>query len=126
MPTDIYVDPEEDEMYISDGYANRRVIFNANTGEFRRLWGTYGNAPDDRPIQRFTRDGDMPQQFNTPHCIAGSSDGLIYVCKRGNQRIQVFQKDGTFVNEALVSSPLSDGSIGGTPWDIAMSNDPDQ
>ena len=127
MPTDIWVDPDNGEVYISDGYANRRIIvFDGTTGEFKRLWGAYGNEPDDGPQPRFSRDGEMPQQFNTPHCIAGSNDGLIYVCDRGNQRIQVFQKDGTFVTEGLVSAPLADGSIGGTPWDIAMSNDPEQ
>ena len=127
MPTDIYVDPEEDEVYISDGYANRRVIvFDANTGDFKRLWGAYGNEPDDGQLPRFSRDNPLPQQFSTPHCVAGSTDGLIYVCDRSHQRIQVFQKDGTFVNEALLEAPLSDGSIGGTPWDIAMSGDPEQ
>ena len=127
QPTDIWVDPETDEVYVSDGYANRRVIvFDGTTGEFKRLWGAYGNEPDDGQMPRFSRDGDMPEQFNTPHCLVGSSDGLVYVCDRGNQRIQVFQKDGTFVSEALVSATLSDGSIGGTPWDVAMSNDPEQ
>ena len=91
QPTDIFVDPQTDEVYISDGYTNRRVIvFDANTGEHKRLWGAYGNAPDDGPMPRFSRDSELPPQFSTPHCVAGAADGLVYVCDRGNQRIQVF------------------------------------
>ena len=101
QPTDVYVDPETDEAFIADGYTNRRVIVvDANTGEYKRHWGAYGNQPDDTRTQtmasRRTADGPQPQQFNTPHCLAGADDGLVYVCDRGNQRIQIFQRDGTF------------------------------
>ena len=127
QPTDIFVDSGADEVYITDGYTNRRVIvFDANTGEHRRLWGGYGNAPDDGPAPRFRRDSEPPPGFSTPHCVAGASDGLVYVCDRGNQRIQVFNKDGTFVSERLVEARLGGGRVGGTPWDLAFSRDPDQ
>ena len=56
----------------------------------------------------------------------GATDGLVYVCDRGNQRIQVFQKDGTFVDEAFIEADLGDGQLGGTPWDIAFSAAPAQ
>jgi sugar lactone lactonase YvrE len=55
-----------------------------------------------------------------------SNDGLLYVCDRGNQRIQVFKPDGTFVKDALINAKLSGGQIGGNPWDMAMSRDPQQ
>ena len=107
QPTDIFVDSEADEVHITDGYTNRRVIvFDATTGEHKRLWGAYGNAPDDGPIPRFSRDAELPQQFSTPHCVAGATDGLVYVCDRGNQRIQVFNTDGTFVSERLIEARL--------------------
>ncbi len=102
------------------------IVFDANNGEYRRHWGGYGNMPDDSVQTRFTRGDELPEQFNTPHCVIGSSDGLIYVCDRGNQRIQVFQKDGTFVNEALVEAPLGGGTVGGIPWDIGFSTDAEQ
>ena len=127
QPTDIFVDPQADEVYISDGYTNRRVIvFDANTGEHRRLWGGYGNTPDDAPRPRFGRDSEPPPQFNTPHCVAGAADGLVYVCDRGNQRIQVFNTDGTFVSERLIQAGHGGGRVGGTPWDLAFSHDPEQ
>ena len=127
QPTDIFVDSRTDEVYITDGYTNRRVIvFDANTGEHKRLWGGYGNAPDDGPMPRFSRDGEPPTQFSTPHCVAGAADGLVYICDRGNQRIQVFNTDGTFVAERLIEARLGSGRVGGTPWDLAFSRDPEQ
>ena len=127
QPTDIFVDPESDEVYVTDGYTNRRVIvFDANTGEHKRLWGAYGHPPDDASMPRFTRDDPPPQQFSTPHCVGAASDGLVYVCDRGNQRIQVFDKDGTFITERLIEARLGQGQVGGTPWDLAFSHDPGQ
>ena len=127
QPTDIWVDAEDNEVYISDGYTNRRVIvFDAANGEYRRHWGAYGNMPDDTPAPPYNRGDDMPPQFNTPHCVAGANDGMVYVCDRGNQRIQVFDKDGTFVKEALVDAPLAGGQVGGNPWDIGFSTDAGQ
>ncbi len=127
QPTDIAVDPKTEEVYVSDGYTNRRVIvFDANTGTYKRHWGAYGKRPDDAPLAPVDRSGPPRQQFDTPHCIALASDGLVYVCDRGNQRIQVFKTDGTFVKEALINAKLSDGRVGGAPWDIALSRDPQQ
>ena len=127
QPTDIFVDRETEEVYISDGYTNRRVIvFDAATGEYRRLWGGNGDPPDDDLPPRFDRSVPPPGQFSTPHCVVGAVDGLLYVCDRGNQRVQVFDRDGTFVAERLVEAPLRSGQVGGTPWDLAVSSDPGQ
>ena len=127
QPTDVFVDPASDEIYISDGYTNRRlIVFDANTGEYRRHWSAYGNPPDDGPQPPFTRDGPLPRQFNTPHCVGRAADGRVYVCDRGNQRLQVFEPDGTFVAEALIAAELRNGTVGGTPWDLAFSRDPEQ
>ncbi len=126
-PTDVYVDAKTDEAYISDGYINHRIIvFDANSGAFKRMWGAYGKKPDDAPLPRFDRNGSPRQQFDTPHCITMANDGLMYVCDRGNQRIQVFRKDGTFIKEAMINAKLSGGQIGGTPWDIVLSTDSQQ
>ena len=97
------VDPATNELYVADGYGNHRVIvFDAATGAYKRHWGAYGKPPTDDKIT-YDPTKPMPQQFNNPvHCIRMSKDGLIYVCDRGNNRIQVFQKDGTFVKEIPV------------------------
>lgn len=115
----------DDEVYISDGYGNRRVIvYDAETGEYRRHWGAYGNEPDDTDLGNYDPDAPPAQQFRNPvHCAELSSDDLLYVCDRQNDRIQVFRKDGTFVKEGFIAKQtLGSGSV----WDIAFSRDPQQ
>jgi DNA-binding beta-propeller fold protein YncE len=121
----IVVDPKTNEAYIADGYGNRRVaVIDADTGRFKRYWGAYGNKPDDTNIGRYDPTAPPAQQFRTPvHCADLSLDGLLYVCDRPNDRIQVFRPDGTFVKEVFIAKKtLGDGSV----WDIAFSKDPQQ
>jgi len=113
------------EAFVADGYANRRVaVIDMNTGEFKRYWGAYGNEPDDANPGPYDPDAPLIQQFRTPvHCADPSRDGLVYVCDRVNNRIQVFRLDGTFVQEKVVAPrTLGDGSV----WDIAFSPDEEQ
>ena len=97
-PADIEVDPETNEAFVADGYLNKRVIvFDAETGEYKRHWGAYGNVPDDAPIGRYAPDTPISQHFaDGVHGLRISKDGLVYVADRGNGRIQIFQKDGAF------------------------------
>ena len=121
----IFVDPKANEAYISDGYGNKRVVvIDADTGKFKRYWGAYGNKPDDTDLGKYDPDAPPAQQFRNPvHCAELANDGLVYVCDRPNDRIQVFQKDGKFVKEAFIAKKtLGDGSV----WDIAFSKDPQQ
>jgi len=121
----IFVDPKANEAYISDGYLNKRVVvLDADTGKFKRYWGAYGNKPEDKNLGRYDPDAPPAQQFRNPvHCAELSNDGLLYVCDRVNDRIQVFQPDGKFVKEQFVAKrSLADGSV----WDIAFSKDPQQ
>jgi hypothetical protein len=121
----IIVDPKTNEAYIADGYGNKRVaVIDADTGRFKRYWGAYGNKPDDTNIGRYDPNAPPAQQFRTPvHCADLSLDGLLYVCDRPNDRIQVFRPDGTFVKEVFIAKKtLGDGSV----WDIAFSKDPQQ
>ena len=121
----MYVDPKANELYVADGYGNHRVIvFDAETGKYKRHWGAYGKKPDDTPLGRYDPTGPPAQQFRNPvHCAELSTDGLLYVCDRPNDRIQVFKPDGTFVKEVFVAkNTLGDGSV----WDIAFSKDAQQ
>jgi DNA-binding beta-propeller fold protein YncE len=113
------------EAYVADGYGNKRVaVLDMETGAVKRYWGAYGNEPSDADLGRYDPDAPLAQQFRNPvHCAMPSDDGLIYVCDRPNDRIQVFQKDGTFVKEVRIApKTLGDGSV----WDIAFSRDPEQ
>ena len=121
----IFVDPKENEAYLADGYGNKRVaVIDADTGKMKRYWGAYGNKPDDTSTGTYDPDAPPIKQFRSPvHCAEMSMDGLVYVCDRPNDRIQVFKKDGTFVKETWVAKrTLGDGST----WDIAFSRDPQQ
>lgn len=121
---DIEIDGSTNEAYIADGYRNKRVaVLDASTGAFKRYWGAYGNRPEDVRVD-YTPGEPLPQQFRGPvHCAVPSDDGLLYVCDRGSDRIQVFRPDGTFVREALISP---DTLAQGSTWDISFSNDPEQ
>ncbi|HEY6644397.1 hypothetical protein [Povalibacter sp.] len=104
------IDPETNEVFIADGYGNHRVIvFDADTGEFKRQWGAYGLPPTDEVLPRYDGGPTLPKQFNLVHCIRLARDGLVYVCDRLNNRIQVFRRDGTYVNE-FVYEPKTRGS----------------
>jgi DNA-binding beta-propeller fold protein YncE len=121
----IYVDPKNNEAYISDGYGNKRVaVIDADTGKFKRYWGAYGNKPDDTNPGAYNPDAPPAQQFRNPvHCAMLSVDRLVYVCDRPNDRIQVFTEEGKFVKEVFIKKKtLGDGST----WDIAFSKDPQQ
>lgn len=109
------IDRAANELYVADGYVNHRVIvFDATTGAYKRHWGAYGKTPDDgyftqagerlpspfsgavqyenRPSQ-YDSDGPPPPQFRIVHVVRIANDGLVYVCDRTNDRIQVFRKD---------------------------------
>ena len=121
----IMVDPKDNEAYVADGYLNKRVaVLDAETGAMKRFWGAYGNTPDDADLGRYDPDAEPAQQFRTPvHCADLSNDGLVYACDRVNNRIQVFQKDGTFVEELIVARETLGA---GSAWDVAFSRDADQ
>ncbi len=122
----IGIDPDANEAYIADGYLNKRIaVVDMETGEIKRYWGAYGEKPDDSvDLGRYTEGSEPAKQFRGPvHCAEISNDGLVYVCDRAADRIQVFQKDGTFVKEVLIApATLSQGST----WDIDFSPDEEQ
>ena len=89
----------------------------------KRYWGAYANTPDDRDLGPFDPDAPPPQQFGNPvHCADLAHDGLVYVCDRPNNRIQVFTKEGEFVKEAFIQRQPGFASA----WDVAFSQDPEQ
>jgi hypothetical protein len=124
-PAHMVLDEPAGELYVADGYLNRRVIvFDAKTGGYKRHWGAYGKTPSDDKTPPYKPDAPHSQQFANPvHCVRISNDGFVYVCDRANDRIQVFRKDGSFVKEFRVEpQTLQNGSV----WDLVLSNDPQQ
>jgi DNA-binding beta-propeller fold protein YncE len=122
----LVVDPERNEVFVADGYANRRVIvFDATSGAYKRHWGGYGKAPVDGDV------ADRKSQLLQPHGIALGKDGTLYVGDRPNNRVQMFTRDGRFLSE-IVQRPETGGGTGGKSgsvgsiWDAALWTQPSQ
>jgi DNA-binding beta-propeller fold protein YncE len=121
---DMWVHPPTNEVFVADGYLNRRVlVLDADTGAFKRMWGAYGKAPDDHTPQVFVGEGPGPRQFNTVHGIKVSNDGLVYVNDRLNNRIQIFTVEGTFQDEIFIERKTR---LLGTSFNTAFSPDREQ
>ena len=115
-PSEIWVDAADNEVFVADGYGNRRiVVFDGASGKYLRHWGAYGKRPEDPPppppgapdpgappASPATAAAAPPAQFRIPHGIVGSRDGLIYLADRGNNRVQVFRQTGEFVREKIL------------------------
>lgn len=124
-PAGIVMWPATNEIFVADGYANRRVVvYDSETGAYKRHWGAYGNKPDDAAPRTRVYDGAGSPQFNLVHGIRVSNDGLVYVGDRVNNRIQVFKLDGTFVKESYIERKTSGSE--GTAFDVAFSPDKQQ
>ena len=123
--TKVSFDRGANEVYVADGSRNHRVaVMDASSGAIKRFWGAYGNKPVDTNSPSYAADAPAAKQFGAPvQCAEVSRDGLLYVCDRANDRIQVLRRDGTFVREKVLSPrTLGDGSV----WDIAFSADAPQ
>jgi DNA-binding beta-propeller fold protein YncE len=128
LPADVTVYSKTNEVFVADGYGNRRVIvFDADTGKYKRMWGAFGNVPTDPEEWNippgwhgivghdpgFSSDdlegGESldaqqgPQQFANVHSVRISNDRLVYVCDRSNQRVQVFTLDGKYLAQVFIS-----------------------
>ena len=118
-------DADANEMYLADGYGNKRVaVIDATNGDLKRFWGAYGNVPNDNNLGAYDPSAPPTQQFRGPvHCADPADGNLVYVCDRGSDRVQVFQKDGTFVDEIFIEKNTRGA---GAVWDVAFSPDPNQ
>jgi DNA-binding beta-propeller fold protein YncE len=121
-PADVAVDVAAKEVFAADGYTNRRVVvFDSETGAYKRHWGAYGNKPSDDKTPPYDPAKPASQQFGNPvHCIRIAKDGLVYVCDRTNDRMQIFRKDGTFVSEHIYEK---DTRGTGSVYDLVFSPD---
>jgi DNA-binding beta-propeller fold protein YncE len=152
-PADVFVYQKTNELFVADGYSNKRVIvFDPDSGKFKRMWGAYGNMPVDDPApagrggrgrgaggdgagsenagpSRPDQGPDGPGQFVTPvHAVKVSNDGLVYVADRGGRRVQVFTLEGKFVTQVWIGRECHapDCGNGQTAAGVAFSPDPEQ
>ena len=122
---DVWVHPQTNELYVADGYGNHRVIvFDAETGAYKRMWGAFGNRPvDDDHCEVVTPTSFPPGKgslnFSIVHAVRVSKDGTVYVADRENRRVQSFTPNGTFMKQLIKTD---------TPFarNLALSADPVQ
>jgi DNA-binding beta-propeller fold protein YncE len=145
QPADVFVYPQTNELFVADGYGNKRIIvFDADTGDYKRMWGAFGNAPLDGPVPgaseedaanrtlstEFDPNDPGPPQFNTIHGVKVSNDGLVYAADRGGKRVQVFTTEGKYLAQAWIDRwCLAAGQgcgNGQTAASVAFSADPAQ
>jgi hypothetical protein len=119
LPAGIAVDPTNSDVYIADGYGNRRVIVFDQTGHFLRQWGRQGTVAET--------DSGMGSVFlKVVHCVMIGNDGLVYVCDRLGDRVEVFDKMGNFQRNILVESKTARlTGVGSACW-IGFSPDASQ
>ena len=117
-PAHMNVDPVANEIYVADGYLNKRIaVFDSNTGAYKRHWGAYGNPPSDEKAANF--NPSSPHFANPVHCARLMKDNTLFVCDRANNRIQVFEKSGKFIREM---SYETDTKGSGSVWDLIPSD----
>jgi DNA-binding beta-propeller fold protein YncE len=129
-PADVVTDPTNGDVYVADGYGNRRIVVFDKTGNYLRQWGSQGTNEEEAA-------GNPGVFMDVVHCVRIGNDGLVYVCDRHDNRIEVFDKMGNFkrniwvktkcaecVNYPEVKTP--DPTNWGTTWWIQFSHDPAQ
>jgi DNA-binding beta-propeller fold protein YncE len=131
QPADAFVHTAGNELYVADGYGNHRVIvFDAETGTFKRMWGAFGGKPEPPPAAPQTSGSaqaavnpEGPSQYGLVHAIKVSNDGMVYVADRANNRIQVFTTEGKYLRQVKVTN---EGGVAPVPAGFAFSSDPKQ
>lgn len=106
--SDLFVDDEAGELYVSDGYVNHRVIvFDRDTGDFKRMWGGFGSQPPVLP-EEGAPEGEEAPGFNELHGIEMAADGTVYVADRRHQRIQMFTSEGEYLGQFRVDPGMEE------------------
>jgi hypothetical protein len=130
---DLFVYSKTNELFVGDEGNLRIVVFDADTGAFKRMWSAFGNPPVDRPPaatppgaapeQPIDTEGPGPQQFSETHSVRVSNDGFVYVADRPNRRIQVFTLEGKYVTQVFINrnGPARVSAVG-----LEFSRDPEQ
>jgi DNA-binding beta-propeller fold protein YncE len=134
-PAAVAVDAGANEVFVADSGNHRIVVFDSESGAYKRHWGAYGEKPAAAGTSAYDPAGTPARQFRDVTCVEIAKDGMVYVCDRTSNRIQVFQKDGKFVKEGIVSKDTKGVTVGGqfgavssagSVWDLTFSNDAPQ
>lgn len=132
------MDDAANEAYIADSGNRRVVVVDATTGAYKRHWFGSGEKTASPAPPAYSPTAPAVKGFRDVSCIKIAKDGMVYVCDSASNRVQVFQKNGTFVKEGMVRKETGGmvltgvgGAQGtvyafGSAWDVAFSADPQQ
>jgi DNA-binding beta-propeller fold protein YncE len=134
QPADVFVHAPTNELFVADGYGNHRVIvFDADSGKFKRMWGAFGNtpeppapagrqgaAPQTAAPQTAPANPDGPSQYGLVHAVKVSNEGTVYVADRVNNRIHTFTAAGKYLRQVKVTN---EGGVTPVPAGFAFSPD---
>jgi hypothetical protein len=118
-PAGIAVDKLNGDVYIADGYGNRRVVVFDREGHFLRQWGRQGTVEE-------VDAGTGGLFLSTVHCVVIGNDGLVYVCDRLGLRIEVFDKAGNFKRSIPIKSLTARATGAGSACWVGFSPDFEQ
>ena len=135
-PTAIAYDSAANEVFIADSGNRRIAVFDADKGTYKRHWFAYGEKAAGAAPGPYDPNAGPAKSFRDVTCVEIARDGMVYVCDKSSNRIQVFDKTGKFVKEGFIAKNtlggIVTGSFGaplnaaGAVWDVAFSNDPQQ
>jgi DNA-binding beta-propeller fold protein YncE len=134
-PSALAIDTAANEVFVADTGNRRIVVFDADSGAYKRHWFAYGEKSATPAPPAYAPGDPAAKSFRDVSCVEIARDGTVYVCDRSSNRIQVFQKNGTFVREAVVSKNTLGATVTGqfgvvsshgSVWDLAFSNDAQQ
>jgi hypothetical protein len=127
QPADVFVHAATNELYVADGYGDQRVVvFDADTGKFKRMWGAFGNMPPaamaPNPATPVANQAapDGPPQFGLVHAVKVSNDGIVYVADRTNNRVQLFTTAGKYLRQVRLAA---EGTVVPVPAGFSFSSD---
>jgi DNA-binding beta-propeller fold protein YncE len=135
-PAAIAYDSAANEVFVADSGNHRIVVFDADKGTYKRHWFAYGEKAAGAAAGPYDPNAPAAKSFRDVSCVEIAKDGMVYVCDKSSNRIQVFDKSGKFVKEGVIAKNtmggIVTGSFGaplnaaGSVWDIAFSSDPQQ
>jgi len=137
-PAAVAYDAAVNEVFVADSGNHRIIVFDADTGAYKRHWFAYGEKAAPPPAGAYDPAAPAAKSFRDVTCVEISRDGKVYVCDRTSNRIQVFDKDGRFLQEMVIAKETRGATVAlaagatavisahGSVWDLAFSSDPQQ
>src|SRR5437773_7799363 len=137
-PAAVAYDAAANEVFVADSGNHRVVVFDADSGAHKRHWFAYGEKTAGAPAGPYDPNVPVARSFRDVTCVKISNDGMVYVCDRTSDRIQVFDKSGKFLKEMVIAKDTRGSTVAltagatavisayGSVWDVAFSNDPQQ